>query len=669
MSVHFDVELPVREISVRFNAFVRLLLASFMLLGCSALTASAQDAQPANRAEAPSPRALVHILDYVGQDYPGAVSDGKIINVPEYEEMTGFGRSAAALLHDLNQAGIVPQDEALSAQVAQLQERIHAKASAQEIATLATTIRNQIIQRSGLQVAPIQWPDIARGQQIYGQSCASCHGEKGLGDGPLAPSLDPKPANLAQGERIASLSPFQAYNTIRMGVAGTSMPTFQKLSEQEAWAVAFYVKSLQAVNQHPGATQTAADDAMRAVTLEQVATLNDADLQSTLEQRGVTHPAAVVAALRTAAPQSQFGNSLLKARQLLKEALASYSEGDASTAKQRAVMAYLEGVEPVEPTLSAEDPTLMVLLEQRMMGVRSAIERGAGNTEVGQAVQLALASINDAQDVLAQRTPSAWFAFLMAASILLREGLEAFLIILAVLGVIRAIGHRQAALWVHAGWIAAVLLGVVAWFFSDLLIRFGAAQREFMEGGISLLAVAVLLYVGFWLHSKTEIKKWTEFIDVRVRGMLQGGNLFGLAAISFFAVFREAFESVLFLSALTIEEGARSKMAIAAGTIVAIAIVLILAAVLLKYSARLPIRNLFKYSSFVMGVLSVILVGKGLHAIQEAGLVSITSAPFSLRFSLLGVYPTVETLVAQVVIVLAVVLLWTLPGRLATRPA
>ncbi|HET6566392.1 MAG TPA: cytochrome c/FTR1 family iron permease [Rhodothermales bacterium] len=659
----------MRERSGHFNAFGRLILASFMLLGFGPSAVFAQGTQATTTQTAPSARALVHILDYVGQDYPGAVSEGKIINAAEYEEMTGFGRSAATLLQDLNEAGIVPRDVALSARVVQLQERIRAKADPQEIADLAATIRNAIIQRSGLQVAPLRWPDIARGQQVYGQYCVSCHGGEGLGDGPLAPSLEPKPANLVHGERIASLSPFQAYNTIRMGVEGTAMPSFRKLSDQEAWDLAFYVKSLQANEQHPDAAQTAANDARQAVTLEQIATLNDGELQSTLAQSGVADPAMAVAALRTSAPQLQTGNSLLKAQQLLKEALASYAGGDASTAKQRAIMAYLEGVEPVEPTLSANDASLMRLLEQRMLAVRSAVEQGKSKEEVGQTVELALTSISDAQDALAQRSPSAWFAFLMAASILLREGLEAFLIILAVLGVIRAIGHRTAALWVHAGWIAAILLGVVAWFFSDLLIRFGAAQREFMEGGISLLAVGVLLYVGFWLHSKTEIKKWTEFIDVRVKNMLQGGNLFGLAAISFFAVFREAFESVLFLSALTIEEGARSKMAIAAGTVVAIAIVLILAAVLLKYSARLPIRNLFKYSSFVMGVLSVILVGKGLHAIQEAGLVSITSAPFSLRFSLLGVYPTVETLMAQAVIVCAVIVLWTLPTRLATRTA
>jgi high-affinity iron transporter len=152
-----------------------------------------------------------------------------------------------------------------------------------------------------------------------------------------------------------------------------------------------------------------------------------------------------------------------------------------------------------------------------------------------------------------------------------------------------------------------------------------------------------------------------------VKRTLSTGNLLGLAAISFFAVFREAFESVLFLSALTLEQGTSHKMAVAGGAVAAITLVLALAAVLLRYSVRLPIRSLFKYSSSVMGVLCIILVGKGIHAIQEAGLLPITAAPLAVRFDLFGLYPTVETLGAQIALLLTVLLLWYVPKRLAPR--
>src|SRR5690606_30037604 len=163
-----------------------------------------------------------------------------------------------------------------------------------------------------------------------------------------------------------------------------------------------------------------------------------------------------------------------------------------------------------------------------------------------------------------------WFSFLVAASILLREGLEAFLIILAILSVLQAANQDRAARWVHAGWMAAVGVGIAGWILSDMLLQLGAAEREIMEGAIALLAVVVLMYVGLWLHSMTESKKWRAFIEERILHKLGTGSLIGLASIAFFAVFREAFESVLFLSALTLEQGDGHKLAVVGGAVSAI---------------------------------------------------------------------------------------------------
>src|SRR5690606_32897597 len=101
-------------------------------------------------------------------------------------------------------------------------------------------------------------------------------------------------------------------------------------------------------------------------------------------------------------------------------------------------------------------------------------------------------------------------------------------------------------------------------------------SREILEGSIALFAAALLLYIGFWLHSKSEIGKWTAFVKERVHKLLHGGNMLGLALFSFFVVFREAFESVLFLSALNLEVEAANKPAIGLGVLVAFVAVLIL---------------------------------------------------------------------------------------------
>jgi len=304
-----------------------------------------------------------------------------------------------------------------------------------------------------------------------------------------------------------------------------------------------------------------------------------------------------------------------------------------------------------------------------MTSIRSNIEAKVSAAKLNAAIQTADSSIQKASMVLQTKHNSPWFDYIMAASILLREGLEAFLIILAILGVINALGDKKAALWVHGGWILAVLFGVVAWFFTDWIISigFGPVHRELLEGGVSLVAVVVLLYVGFWLHSKTEVNKWKEFIDVRVKNMLKGGNLVGLASIAFFAVFREALESVLFLSALSIEGGSNDNLAVGAGALTAILVVIILGALALRFSARLPLRKLFKYSSFMLGLLSVVLVGKGIHSLQEIGWLSSTNAPFSFHISLIGIYPTLQTIIAQLLILALLVVVWNYPKWKARR--
>jgi high-affinity iron transporter len=241
----------------------------------------------------------------------------------------------------------------------------------------------------------------------------------------------------------------------------------------------------------------------------------------------------------------------------------------------------------------------------------------------------------------------------MAISILLREGLEAFLVIMVIMGIIKASGLSSPMKYIHAGWIVAVLAGVIMWVIGGQLIQSHMAQVELMEGVIALVAVFMLLYIGFWLHGKSEVSKWKAYVTDKVKNITGTQSLIGLFALSFFVVFREVFESVLFLSAINIESGGKQEHAIILGVIIAFIIVIGMAWVLLKFSARLPIPKLFKISSIVMGALAVILAGKGIHSFQETGHLPIHGLTFLPRaelFELFGIFPTVETLIAQLLI-------------------
>jgi len=290
-------------------------------------------------------------------------------------------------------------------------------------------------------------------------------------------------------------------------------------------------------------------------------------------------------------------SALLKtAKFYLQGSITDYKNGNGPDAKHKALVAYLEGVEPVEPRLKASDPQLMIDLESKMADVRGAIDRNASLPELVDVVKKAEGQIEIAQKVLTEAAPSAWLTFMIASAILLREGFEAVLMIIALLGVIRASGAQHASKWVHGGWFVALLCGFIAWFFSGWLMVFSGAQREAMEGVTSLFAVVVLLYMGFWLHRTTEIGRWKAFIDGKVKSSLEGGNLFGLSVISFIAVFREAFETVLFLRALWLEGGMDTKAALVAGVFGSLTLVFILAWAILKYTPRVFLSEKFLIS-------------------------------------------------------------------------
>jgi len=595
-------------------------------------------------------RSLVHVLDYMAADYAVAVDNGEIINGAEYEEMQDFAQSAARLLENMEQG------ETSRLDMVALSDLVDRKAHADTVAALARRIRNDVLAQTNVLRAPSQWPDPSRGEVIYGQQCAMCHGQTGAADGPAAAGLEPPPTIFNSGERIASLSPFQAYNTIRLGVDGTSMLAYDALSDQEVWDIAFFIKSLQHSNKDVafrGATRDRTGSlAAPEALLGAVSMLGDEALSDSLHRLGIPDPDAAVTALRMHLPETGTYSSLDRAESELDSALVAYAEGRTSAARQFALRSYLEGIEPVEPAIGARDKTLLIEIEARMMAVRGAIEDDAGGAALSEAVDRAKATIGSARRTLAAGSGGFWFSYLVAASILLREGLEAFLIILAILGVLHAAGQQHAAKWVHGGWITAVSVGIAGWFLSDMLLGLGAAKREVMEGAIALFAVVVLLYMGLWMHSMTASRRWQAFIEKRIMQKLGAGSLVGLASLAFFAVFREAFESVLFLSALTLEGGDTTGPAVVGGAASAMLLILVLAPLTLRHSRRLPVRTLFRYSSFILGFLCVVLAGKGIHALQEAGLIDVTVLATSLRFDLIGMYPSLETMLAQGIVLL-----------------
>lgn len=580
-------------------------------------------------------RNLVHTLDYIARDYHHAIEGGAIKDEGEYNEMIEFSET---LIKELNQ---IQQNysDTIFTEITELKKMIAAKADARNVEIKASKIQQKLIAQYQIKTSPTTYPDIEKGKKIFKVECARCHGENGYGDGPDGKDLKPSPRNFHNAEQMNALSAFAVFNTVRIGIEGTGMVANTKLTDKEVWDVAFYVLSLRYGSK--------ANEEVPEITLEEIATTSDNQLQQknwSIQQ---------INALRNRLPDEAGNVFLSHTIQLLTKALAAYQNADYQEAKRLAIAAYLEGVEPVEIQLKKINVDIAEKLEESVTDVRTLIQKNASYEEVEIAIEKAIRTAKIASAALEKSEVSFWMAFSLTLVILLREGLEAFLVIMVLLAIMNKANLRERKKYIHLGWIGAMLLGVILWIVSGKAIQSGISNIELMEGSIALIAVAVMVYVGFWLHSKSKASEWKKYVENLVAKANGNGSIWGLAALAFFVSFREVFESLLFLSALQIQSKGTQTLALGTGVVTAFVIVVVLAVVTLKFSAKLPIEKLFRISAFTIIILAFVLAGKGIHSFQEAGIISTHEVAIP-SLELLGIYPTFETLLAQALVLLAI---------------
>jgi high-affinity iron transporter len=215
---------------------------------------------------------------------------------------------------------------------------------------------------------------------------------------------------------------------------------------------------------------------------------------------------------------------------------------------------------------------------------------------------------------------------------------------------------------VHAGWIAALAAGVVTWLVATYFISISGASRELTEGFGSLIAAVVLISVGIWMHGKSQADTWQAYIREKMTKVLSRRSAWFLFLLAFLVVYREVFETILFYAALWTQGGG---LAMLAGATSAALLLAGVAWLLLHYSKRLPISQFFRYSAVLIAVLAVILAGKGIAGLQEAGLVNLRPLAGIPRIDVIGLFPTWEGLLAQVLTLAIIVAGFWLNGRKA----
>ncbi|EKU43452.1 FTR1 family protein [Lysinibacillus sp. HST-98] len=240
-----------------------------------------------------------------------------------------------------------------------------------------------------------------------------------------------------------------------------------------------------------------------------------------------------------------------------------------------------------------------------------------------------------------------------AALILLREGLEALLIILALVSFLNKSGQIKMRKWIYVGAFVGVLLSAIAAILMSTILNSATidTNRELMEGYVGLVAAAMMIGVGIWLHSKSSVVSWNRYISKQMGNAISSGSIFAMAMISFLSVFREGAETLVFYA------GIAPKMETSQfilGIVVALLILAVVAVVLFKASGKIPIHKFFAVATILIYVLAFKIIGVSLHTLQLTDNLSTTIVDGLPVISLIGFYPTVETIIGQSILLVLV---------------
>ncbi len=588
-----------------------------------------------NAAEADDWHRLVGILQYLEADYPEALASGSQFELDEQDAFIDEALKAAQALGEKGSA-FVPRLESLK-------QRVNARAEPGPLTEEMSALIEELVEAGGLSRSPRRAPELQRGAELYAQACATCHAADGSANVEIAKTLEPPPANFLDAEAMGALSPYKGFNVISHGLPGTAMTAFKETfpDAEDRWALSFFVLTLR----HPPCDPQVAKrvKSQKGLTLDRIATSTDDELAQSFG-------ADAVPCLRREPPTPSEDESLLVAEQKLRDALRFIEAGDTNAARQAVLDAYLLGVEPVEPMLASRDAEIVREIEGHVLGARVALERG-GDARAD--VKALLSLVERARHAEGGSSPSA--VFWMALLIVLREGFEALVVVGALLAVLKKMGATSHARVVHAGWISALVAGAVAFFFAQRLLA--GANREWMEGLVALAAVVMLLYAALWLNARANMSAFMKDLRGKMAGALGRGSAVGLFAISFSAVGRESFETALFLQGLALDSAAASAW----GGLAGLGVLAVLVFVILRVGFKLPMKRLFQLSTAFLFLTAVMLLGKGLRALQEVGAVPISPIPFP-RVDFLGVFPDAVTLLAQAALLVPMIV-WLVAQR------
>ena len=339
------------------------------------------------------------------------------------------------------------------------------------------------------------------------------------------------------------------------------------------------------------------------------------------------------------------------------KAVALYKKGEKKDAAILVQEAYFDVFEAsgMEAKIGARDANFKATLEAHFSMIVGQMKSGVPIERMEGALAAMRTDFEKAAGMLGKGKDSPKALFFYSLMILLREGTEAILIITAIIAYLLKTGNGEKLKVIYNGCISAIVLSVITAILVKWVIKTSAASQEVMEGATMLLASAVLFSVSYWLVSKAEAKKWVSYIKGKVSGSLSSNSLRALWFAAFLAVYREGAETVLFYQALTSGSTASGLTAIAGGFVIG-CIMLVGIYLGMRYGAvRLPIKLFFLFTGALLYYMAFVFAGKGVMELISGKLFEPSLISWVPTVSFIGMYPYVETLAPQLLIILAAI--------------
>src|ERR671918_96168 len=340
----------------------------------------------------------------------------------------------------------------------------------------------------------------------------------------------------------------------------------------------------------------------------------------------------------------------------LDESLNLFKQGEVQEALTTARSAYLDSYEKVEIPLRPIDPDFTLDMEIKFAELRNLIQSNAGYEQVLKKTSEIKSGLDESERLVSGTgiiAPS--IAFSTSFSIIFREGLESALIIGAIITYLEASRNQRFKKHVYYGIIVAVAATAVTWFIAQYIIEISGTSRELIEAIAGISAVAVLFWVSFWVLNKIETKRWIEFVKAKVWKATTTGSILVFIMLSFFTVYREGFETVLFYQAM-LSFAKYMEWYVVAGFALGLGVIIATAIVVRKLGRRLPLKVLFALTMGIGAYMSIAFMGNAIREFQELGYISTTHLIGTVPrldinlATMTGIHPTLETIIAQIIL-------------------